>query len=106
MSLYGEASDTMEVSPANPAETVMESQVVQQKSIASFFSVQKGTSAHEITPASVVLAKTAASSAAKAKEAKAAAKADRVVALQSGAVGDVNNHWLPSAGGPGGTKGT
>ena len=56
-----------------------ESQAVQQKSIASFFSVQKGTSAHEITPASVPLAKTTASSAAKAKEARAAAKADSKV---------------------------
>jgi len=85
MSLYGEASYTMEVSPANPAETVMESQVVQQKSIASFFSVQKGTSAHEITPASVLLAKTAARSAAKAKEAKAAAKADAKVTTKASA---------------------
>jgi len=62
----------MEVSPVN--QTVMEPQAEKQKSIASFFTVKKGTSAHEITPASVMLAKTAASTTAKAKEAKAAAK--------------------------------
>jgi len=60
----------MEVSPTNPAVT--EPQAVAQKSIDSYFSVQKGTSAHEITPASANLAKAAASSAAKAKEAKTA----------------------------------
>ena len=79
MSQYGayKASDQMESSPSNPVK-VMESHA-EQKNIASFYAIKKGTSAHEITPASVTLAKTIVNGSAEAKKNKAAVKGDAKV---------------------------